>query len=321
MKLASTVAALALIAGLGLAPVLSSAPAYAVDNMTSTDAPDLTSVRAKIKAKDYAAALAELRELAEDVQHADVYNLLGFTLRKTGDFKTSLTYYTKAIETAAGPQGRPRISRRALCRNRQHGEGQGAARRSGKTLPRRLRGARGSAKGDQRQIGQQLTAKRSGRPRARFFSLGRYPFRRTGFIRASFGDQSAMRDDIVLLVSRLLLAWIFLHEGAFLLVNYSASSAGMAKMGVPAFAPPLVIALQLIAGAAIAVGWYARCGAAALGLFCLATAFLFHTNFAVRNELLHFEKDLAIAGGMFVLMVCGAGRWSVDVRCGRSMGT
>ena len=130
-----------------------------------------------------------------------------------------------------------------------------------------------------------------------------------------------MGDDIVLLVSRLLLAWIFLHEGAFLLVNYSASSAGMAKMGVPAFAPPLVVALQLIAGAAIAVGWYAGCGAAALGLFCLATAFLFHTNFAVRNELLHFEKDLAIAGGMFVLMVCGAGRWSVDVRCGRSMGT
>jgi putative oxidoreductase len=50
----------------------------------------------------------------------------------------------------------------------------------------------------------------------------------------------------------------------------------------------------------------------ALSLFCLATAFLFHTNFAVRNELLHFEKDLAIAGGMFVLVVCGAGRWSVD---------
>ena len=64
----------------------------------STDAPDLTSVRAKIKAKDYAAALAELRDIAEDTQQADVYNLLGFTLRKTGDFKTSLTYYTKALE-------------------------------------------------------------------------------------------------------------------------------------------------------------------------------------------------------------------------------
>jgi putative oxidoreductase len=121
-----------------------------------------------------------------------------------------------------------------------------------------------------------------------------------------------MRDDIVLLIGRLLLAWIFLHEGVFLLSNYSASSAGIAKMGAPAFALAPVIALQLVAGLGIAIGCYARCGALALGLFCLATAVLFHTNFAVRNELLHFEKDIAIAGGMFVLVVSGAGRWSVD---------
>jgi Flp pilus assembly protein TadD len=91
-------ASTALVVSLGLAPVLTSAPALAVDNMESTDAPDLSSVRAKIKANDYAGALAELRDLAEDTQQADVYNLLGFTLRKTGDFKTSLTYYTKALE-------------------------------------------------------------------------------------------------------------------------------------------------------------------------------------------------------------------------------
>ena len=96
--LKSILTGMTLVVGLGLAPVLPSAPAYAVDNMSSTDAPDLTSVRAKIKAKDYAAALAELRDLAEDVQQADVYNLLGYTLRKTGDVKTSLTYYTKALE-------------------------------------------------------------------------------------------------------------------------------------------------------------------------------------------------------------------------------
>ncbi|ANL23577.1 tetratricopeptide repeat-containing protein [Rhizobium sp. N113] len=73
-------------------------PAFAVDNMESTEAPDLTSVRAKIDAKDYAGALAELRGLAEDNQQADVYNLMGYTLRKTGDYRTSLTYYTKALE-------------------------------------------------------------------------------------------------------------------------------------------------------------------------------------------------------------------------------
>jgi Flp pilus assembly protein TadD len=94
----SLLTSLVLVGGLDFAPVLLPAPAYAVDNMSSTDAPDLTSVRAKIKAQDYAAALAELRDLAEDTQQADVYNLLGFTLRKTGDFKTSLTYYTKALE-------------------------------------------------------------------------------------------------------------------------------------------------------------------------------------------------------------------------------
>jgi cytochrome c-type biogenesis protein CcmH/NrfG len=96
--LQSVVTGVMLVVGLGLAPVLMPAPAVAVDSMSSTDAPDLTSVRTKINAKDYAAALAELRDLAEDTQQPDVYNLLGFTLRKTGDFKTSLTYYTKALE-------------------------------------------------------------------------------------------------------------------------------------------------------------------------------------------------------------------------------
>jgi tetratricopeptide (TPR) repeat protein len=90
--------ALSLALGMATAPLMLAAPALAVDGMSSNDAVDLSSVRAKIKAKDYQAALAELRGLAEDTQQADVYNLLGFTLRKTGDYTTSLSYYTKALE-------------------------------------------------------------------------------------------------------------------------------------------------------------------------------------------------------------------------------
>ncbi|MBZ6074728.1 tetratricopeptide repeat protein [Microvirga puerhi] len=75
-----------------------SSAAFAVDDDTSTGSVDLSSVRAKIKAANYAAALEELRGLAEDTQQADVYNLLGYTLRKTGDFDTSLTYYNKALQ-------------------------------------------------------------------------------------------------------------------------------------------------------------------------------------------------------------------------------
>jgi putative oxidoreductase len=125
-------------------------------------------------------------------------------------------------------------------------------------------------------------------------------------------ESPAMRDDLVLCASRLLLAVIFLHEGVFLLLNFDAAAASMAKAGVPAPLLAATVALQLAAGLAIALGWWARLSAAALGLFCIATAALFHTNLAVRNELLHFEKDLAIAGGMFALMVRGPGRWSLE---------
>jgi Flp pilus assembly protein TadD len=81
--------------GAGLSTVM---PASAVDTITSADAPDLTAVRAKIKAKDYQAAVADLRVLAETHQHADVYSLLGFSLRKTRDYANALTFYRKALD-------------------------------------------------------------------------------------------------------------------------------------------------------------------------------------------------------------------------------
>ena len=73
--------------------------------MTSTDAPDLTSVRGKIKARDYLAALAELKVMADSYQHADVYSLMGFSLRKTGDYATALTFYRKALDFDANHKG------------------------------------------------------------------------------------------------------------------------------------------------------------------------------------------------------------------------
>ena len=70
--------------------------ALAVDVVTSRDAPDLTSVRAKIKANK--AAIAELTPMLETHQHADVYNLMGFSLRKSGDPKQAYTFYRKALD-------------------------------------------------------------------------------------------------------------------------------------------------------------------------------------------------------------------------------
>jgi putative oxidoreductase len=118
--------------------------------------------------------------------------------------------------------------------------------------------------------------------------------------------------DPFLFLARLLLAWLFVHEGFFLATHLDGALAAVAKLGVPAPAVIAILILQLAAGAAIVTGWQARLAAFALALFCIATATLFHTSFGNRDELLHFDKDLAIAGGMFLLAVHGAGTWSLD---------
>ena len=93
--------------GLGLALVmaLAASPARAVDTVVSKDAPDLTAVRVKIKAKDFAGALADLKKLSDTVQHADVYNLIGFASRKSGDYTNAATFYAKALNFDADHKG------------------------------------------------------------------------------------------------------------------------------------------------------------------------------------------------------------------------
>ncbi len=87
------------------ASLLLATAAHAVDNLISTDAPDLTSVRAKIKAKDFKAAIAELTPFLQTHQHADIYNLLGFSYRKSGDMKSAATFYGKALDYDPGHKG------------------------------------------------------------------------------------------------------------------------------------------------------------------------------------------------------------------------
>ena len=128
--------------------------------------------------------------------------------------------------------------------------------------------------------------------------------------------------DAGLLAGRLLLVFIFLHEGMSLLGNYAGAAAYMQKSGVPTLLLPAVIALQLGAGALIAAGVMTRVAALSFAAFCVLTAILFHWQLADRNQVLHLQKDLAIAGGFLVLACCGPGDWSLGrylVRPSRSI--
>ena len=73
-------------------------PASAFDSAPQAEAPDLASVRNKIKVKDWPAALAELTVLSKTVQHADVCNLLGFVNRNMGEHTAALAFYTRALD-------------------------------------------------------------------------------------------------------------------------------------------------------------------------------------------------------------------------------
>src|SRR5262245_36285312 len=115
-----------------------------------------------------------------------------------------------------------------------------------------------------------------------------------------------------LLAGRLLLALIFVHEGWSIIGGYSGAAAYMQRFGVPGVLLPAVIALELGGGLLIAAGVVTRLVAVAFAVFCVLTAMLFHWQFADGNQLLHFQKDFAIAGGFLVLAVSGPGNWSVD---------
>jgi len=114
------------------------------------------------------------------------------------------------------------------------------------------------------------------------------------------------------LIGRLLLSAIFLHEAWAKLAGYGLALAYMQAFGVPGATLPLAIGIELGGALMILSGFKTRIAALMLAVFCVATALVFHTKFAVRNELLHFEKDLAIAGGFLLLASFGAGAWSVD---------
>ena len=117
--------------------------------------------------------------------------------------------------------------------------------------------------------------------------------------------------DAGLLAGRCLLVFIFLHEGFSLIGSYAGAAAYMQKSGVPPLMLPAVIALQLGGGMLIAAGILTRFAALAFAAFCVLTAILFHWQLADRNQVLHLQKDLAIAGGFLVLACCGPGSWSI----------
>ncbi len=116
-------------------------------------------------------------------------------------------------------------------------------------------------------------------------------------------------DAVLALIARVLMAYIFLVAGWGKISAYSATVGYMESMGVPGALLPLTILVEFGGGLALLFGFQARFAAFGLGLFSVITAFIFHDG---AQDSINFMKNFAMAGGLFFLMLHGAGKMSLD---------
>lgn len=122
-------------------------------------------------------------------------------------------------------------------------------------------------------------------------------------------------------IGRVLMSIIFIMAGLNKITGYAGTAGYMDMMGVPSILLPLVIILEIGGGILLLIGFKARLAAFLLAGFTLLSGILFHLlpsfgmeGMAAQNEMIHFMKNMAIAGGLGFVFANGPGRFSLDNR-------
>jgi putative oxidoreductase len=115
-------------------------------------------------------------------------------------------------------------------------------------------------------------------------------------------------------IGRVLLAAIFIFSGIGKALAPAGTIGYIASAGLPFATLGLVaaVAIELGGGVMLALGIRARLVAAALAAFSVLTALVFHNALGDQNQLIHFMKNIAMAGGLLQVVAFGAGAFSVD---------
>ncbi|MEZ0212098.1 MAG: DoxX family protein [Xanthobacteraceae bacterium] len=121
-------------------------------------------------------------------------------------------------------------------------------------------------------------------------------------------------------IGRLLIAIIFIFSGLGKIAAPEATQGYIAAVGlpVPLLSYLVAVIVELGGGILLVVGYQTRIVSIAIAVFSLATAVFFHNNFADQNQMIHFLKNVAIAGGLLQVAAFGAGTLSVDGRLGKA---
>ncbi len=128
---------------------------------------------------------------------------------------------------------------------------------------------------------------------------------------------------VVALLGRILICVIFLNSAFGKITNPRATMDIMEKHGLPLvqIGLPAAIAAEALGGLSLLLGLRARIGAGVLFVFLIPTTLFFH-NFwayagdaaAYRGQMTNFMKNLAILGGLLMLVAFGPGGISFDAQ-------
>ena len=118
--------------------------------------------------------------------------------------------------------------------------------------------------------------------------------------------------NIVDLVGRILISALFLLNGIFKISNYHGTTGWMESFGMPGILLIPAIILEIAGPVLIIIGYKTKLAAGLLSLFCIATAFIFHNDFANQMQFTSFLKNIALAGGFLIIFVNGAKGFSLD---------
>ncbi|MEH2511642.1 putative oxidoreductase [Nitrobacteraceae bacterium AZCC 1564] len=120
-------------------------------------------------------------------------------------------------------------------------------------------------------------------------------------------------------LGRLLIAAIFILSGITKITAPAATQAYITSAGLPLplLSYLLAVVIEVGGGILLVVGFQTRIVAAVLALFTIAAAVSFHANFADQNQMIHFLKNVSMAGGLLQVVAFGAGAWSLDTRSDR----
>ena len=121
------------------------------------------------------------------------------------------------------------------------------------------------------------------------------------------------------LIGRVLIAALFIPAGISKIGGFEGTVGYIASVGLPLATAGAIVAIviEVVAGAALLVGYRTKQAALVLALFTLVATVLFHNFWAMPADQafiqqLMFMKNIAVVGGLLVVAALGGGAWAMQ---------